>query len=69
MTEIIKPGKLQSKRKISATCRKCDCVFTFTAEEADVVFDQRDGDYYAITCPTPECRNRVFRALSQRTDK
>jgi hypothetical protein len=67
MIEIIKPGKLESKRKISATCRKCDCVFTFTAEDADLVSDRRDGDYYAIKCPMESCGNRVTRGLQAKT--
>ena len=58
MTEIIKPGKPERNRKIKTTCRKCDCVFTFTASEADLVSDQRDGDYYAINCPMSDCGNR-----------
>ncbi|MBI1620052.1 hypothetical protein [Aquamicrobium zhengzhouense] len=50
--QIIRPGTLPEERAYTATCRNCDCQFTFLRADARYVPDQRDGDYLSIPCPT-----------------
>lgn len=47
--KIIVPGILPEEKILTG---KCNCQFTFTTRDAKLIFDQRDGDYYAINCPT-----------------
>lgn len=50
--EIITPGILPEDRKYTATCSRCACKFKFLRGDAELVHDQRDGDYLRIGCPT-----------------
>lgn len=58
MVTITKPGAVPNK-KIFATCRSCRTEFTFDASEAHYNTDQRDGDFYSILCPLPNCDETV----------
>lgn len=49
--KIIKQGTLPGGKKYRATCNNCKTKFEFAAGEARLIFDQRDGDFYAIACP------------------
>jgi DNA-directed RNA polymerase subunit RPC12/RpoP len=48
-----RPGELQAKGK----CNTCNASVKFKQKEAKFVADQRDGDYYEISCPT--CENKI----------
>lgn len=50
--QIIRAGILPEEQPYTATCRNCDCQFTFLRADASYVSDQRDGDYLRIPCPT-----------------
>lgn len=52
---IIRKGKLPSNVVLQCTCRNCKTVFEFEAWEAEVVNDQREGDFFRITCPLQGC--------------
>lgn len=49
---IIKPGKPESERLFTGTCRNCGCQVEFKQHEGEVIRDQRDGDYIRLNCPT-----------------
>lgn len=49
--EIIKPGIRPEEQRYHATCRRCRCEFTFQRSDAELVPDQRDGDFFRIDCP------------------
>lgn len=57
--KIITEGELPETRPIRTTCRSCRTLFEFTPAEATRVSDQRDGDYYRVTCPLPGCHKEV----------
>lgn len=48
---IIKPGVKHEDRLYHASCRRCQCEFTFNRSDAMLVSDQRDGDYLRLPCP------------------
>jgi len=54
MVKILKEGILPGDKVYKSTCRHCDTVFEFQAKEANLVGDQRDGNYYSINCPLCE---------------
>lgn len=48
------------KEDIPCTCRHCRCEFAFHESEAySYVTDEREGDYYRVTCPDCELLNSV----------
>lgn len=53
--KIIRAGKLPEQREYRTTCRKCQTFFSFLQGEAEYNSDQRDGDFYSISCPL--CKN------------
>ncbi len=57
---ILKRGSIPAEKVYRATCRKCNSVLAFTQLDGKVVYDQRDGNYVAITCPVcfhPICQD------------
>lgn len=59
---IIKPGIVPGTAPQTVTCRHCQAVIEFTANEVRRQFDQRDGDYYEFNCPS--CTGFVTKAVS-----
>lgn len=54
---IIKPGREVAKEVIFR-CSKCGGEFAALKDlEAERIPDQRDGDFWMITCPTEGCNN------------
>lgn len=53
--KILQEGKLPGNRAYRSQCRNCGTKFEFTALEATLVPDQRDGDYLEIRCPLAGC--------------
>jgi hypothetical protein len=51
---IIKSGNARIVWERPCTCMNCKCEFVFREDEAHLVADPRDGDYFRIGCP--ECR-------------
>ena len=49
MVTIHRQGRIRDT--IRTVCQKCFCEFSFARNEAELVHDNRDGDYYAIKCP------------------
>lgn len=54
---VIKEGKIPDNTKRFT----CGCVFECEANEYNVTFDQKDGDYADAVCPT--CGKRVYKDL------
>lgn len=64
--QIIKAGKLPQEKKYRLTCSTCNTVFEFKLNEARHLCDQREGDFYTISCPLEECdRTLSFTTLSR----
>lgn len=54
---IIKPGRSAELERVhKIQCRWCTCVFEFQSKDANLISDQRDGDYYEINCP--DCKKK-----------
>lgn len=53
---IIKQGNLPEDRPYQTVCRNCNTEFEFLQKEAELVFDQRDGNFLKIKCPV--CSNK-----------
>jgi primosomal protein N' len=51
MVDVLKRGKPQEQLTHIVMCRGCDSRLRFHRKEAELVCDQRDGDYYKIKCP------------------
>lgn len=60
--KIIVRGDDKAARPIRTTCRECKTVFEFLKTDARYVNDQRDGDFYHISCPV--CGHGVNRAVN-----
>ncbi len=58
--KIKKPGVLPDTRILDCTCRNCKCEFEFNPPDAKLEYDQREGDFYRIKCPT--CGMECIRA-------
>ncbi len=61
--KIIKQGSLPGDRPFRGTCRNCQTEIEFLQKEAIYHFDQRDGDYLSIGCPT--CSTSITVAASR----
>jgi hypothetical protein len=59
--KIIRSGKNRKIKSHAVNCG-CGCHFSFTAEDARYVNDQRDGDAYVVKCP--ECKQVHWVAAS-----
>jgi len=53
--QIITLGKLPQDKRYRLTCSTCSTVFEFKLTEAQHTSDQREGDFYTISCPLEEC--------------
>lgn len=53
--KIIKQGSLPEERDYQIGCRNCGTVFEFARKEAELVIDQREGNYLKVHCP--HCKN------------
>lgn len=51
--KIIAHGKMVGSPEIHGDCVSCYCKIAFVPDEAKLVYDGRDGNYYQIKCP--EC--------------
>jgi len=49
---ITKQGTPPSKRPYNGTCGYCKTQYKCLQEDGDVIFDQRDGDFLRIKCPS-----------------
>lgn len=49
--KIIKRGQIPENKTIRVKCNFCETEFEFQAKEAELVYDQREGDAYKIGCP------------------
>lgn len=59
---IIKQGKNPQDRPFRSTCRYCRTEFEWLPSEATLVWDQRDGNFYSLDCPT--CGKQVTKSQS-----
>jgi hypothetical protein len=59
--KIIKRGTIPADRAYRVTCRNCETEFEFLRSEAELVPDQRDGDYLTSDCPMchEECTTAI----------
>ena len=60
--KIIRSGKNRKKKSHTVDCR-CGCKFSFTADDAKLIYDQRDGDAYKVGCPECKTEHWVAREL------
>ena len=49
---VTKQGALPSHDVFAGTCRVCSTEVEFLRGDAKLTFDQRDGDFLSVTCPT-----------------
>lgn len=59
--KIIKEGVPPDSKVAEMRCNKCGCVFEATKGEFTFQADQRDGDFWMITCPTNGCNNLLLK--------
>lgn len=67
---ITKRGLVPSAVIHKASCNTCGTEFTFLTTDTKYHSDQRDGDYYSLTCPLPGCGNLITinaSTINQRT--
>lgn len=55
---IIKKGKIKSEKVYACTCKECKTIFEFQQKEANICYDQRDGDVLQIACPL--CKKNCY---------
>ena len=55
--EILKRGIPPKERTYDITCRNCASELRFVRDEATLVVDTRDGNYYQIACPV--CQENI----------
>lgn len=48
---IVQRGVLPEEKIYRGTCSYCKTIFTFNGSDGTLRSDQREGDYYEITCP------------------
>jgi len=57
--KIVKHGKrYDDGAPFKGKCDMCGCVVEVTRKEIKHSSDQRDGDYYYVTCP--ECSHHIY---------
>lgn len=56
--KIIRQGQIPEERIIRKSCKRCKTLFEFPLKEAKRTFDQRDGDFTTIKCPT--CKELIY---------
>jgi hypothetical protein len=49
--KVIHQGNNPATVPLQCTCGQCRSVIEFLPFEAKRTFDQREGDFYSITCP------------------
>ncbi|MDO8558237.1 MAG: hypothetical protein Q7S09_03570 [bacterium] len=64
MAKVVKKGKSgPSWVGMKLKCPHCDCTFKLErGDRVETVPDQRDGDYYKVSCP--ECHGMVTKSVS-----
>lgn len=60
---IIKGRRGNMFPEIPGTCIHCKCQFYFRRDEARIVYDSRDGDYFRVGCPQCHVLNSVALSL------
>lgn len=50
--KVLKQGLKPTERWYKGTCYSCGTEVEFQRKEAELVSDQRDGDYVKVKCPT-----------------
>lgn len=53
--KIIKEGKLPEQKIYSGTCHYCNCEVEAEKWEWSFTYDQREGNFLQIDCPTIGC--------------
>lgn len=48
---IIREGFIPEQHPIRLECDNCHTIFEFAKSEAELVYDQRDGNFLKIACP------------------
>ena len=59
--KIIKEGTPPQFKTAVMHCDNYGCEFEATKGEFKFVPDQRDGDFWKITCPTEGCNQTLYR--------
>jgi RNase P subunit RPR2 len=54
---IIRRGVLPEEKIYRASCNHCKTEVEFTGAEGRLKYDQRDGNFYTVTCPV--CNNLI----------
>lgn len=55
--KIIERGTPPSEKPIEGRCSNCRTIFEFMQNEAKLICDQRDGNYWHLNCPV--CKHTV----------
>lgn len=64
---IIKSGNGDKVPETPCTCQYCKSQFYFRRDEARIVDDSRDGDYFRVGCPQCHVLNSVAITLEGAT--
>jgi hypothetical protein len=56
---IIKSGYRVNPLETPCICVHCKCQFYFRRDEARLIDDSRDGDYFRVGCPQCQILNSV----------
>lgn len=59
--KITKMGILPEDKEVEMQCKHCGCVFQALQKEFKFVPDQRDGNFWTITCPTENCNETLYK--------
>ena len=59
--KIISRGEIPEKKPVRMTCDHCKTLAEFEQSEMRPVFDQRDGDYWSVSCPV--CEREITKAI------
>ena len=54
--KIIERGQHPKQKLYTVCCRQCQTKFEFERHEAEVTYDQRDGDFITVACPVCQTR-------------
>lgn len=57
---VIKQGNPPYDAPLQGTCNSCSAVIEFKPREAQLILDNRYGDYYEIDCPC--CGQKITKA-------
>lgn len=62
MITVTKAGNLPENDVFRGRCTKCRCEIDCNRSDGKMIYDQRDGDYLEVPCPTMGCGDKIAAA-------